>query len=303
MPLGGPGPRDWSPSSSDEPVVVRRPPQWASTPATSLAATTRGGGWSLPRRRSSALGLATISFLTGVLALGVMLLQPANDQTTHGFFLSTVGVTAIVTGAQALRRGRYGTVLPRFLARAGILLGGLGSAAVAWTLVAFLVLPLGVTLPALPTSLATWLPASGASFFGPAPLGALSGGALPVEGGAAEGAVAPDGLEVLPARPLAPTTAEDETLELTRAAGTLAYVLGQARPAGSPWPDHLLLTTSPGPVGVSSPDGAPLVTLPAGTQLVYSVSSDRTVFAVDLVGGGFGRTVHYDSAAGVVTAG
>ena len=301
MPLGGPGPRDWSPSSSDEPVVVRRAPLWASTPATSLTARTRGGGWSLPRRRSSALGLATISFLTGVLALGVMLLQPTNNETTHGFFLSTVGVTAIVTGVRALRRGRYGSVLPRFLARAGILLGGLGSAAVAWTLVAFLVLPLGVTLPALPTSLATWLPTSGVSFLGPAPLSAL-----PVEGGAAEGAVAPVapvGQEVLPAQPLAPTTAEDETLELTRAAGTLAYVLGQARPAGSPWPDHLLLTTSPGPVGVSSPDGAPLVTLPAGTQLVYSVSSDRTVFAVDLVGGGFGRTVHYDSAAGVVTAG
>ncbi|TWX40944.1 hypothetical protein ES689_05975 [Frigoribacterium sp. ACAM 257] len=297
MPLGGPGPRDWSPTRSDEPAAARRVPQWAST----TTATTRGGAWSLPRRRSPSLGLATISFLTGVLALGVMLLQPANDQTTHGFFPSTVGVTAIVTGVQVLRRGLDGNVLPRFLARAGILLGGLGSAAVAWTLVAFLVLPLGVTLPALPTSLATWLPASGASFLGPAPLGAL-----PVEGGAAEGAAAPVepiGQEVLPAQPLAPTTAEDEALELSRAAGTLAFVLGEIRPAGSPWPDHLLLTTSPGPVGVSSPDGTALVTLPAGTQLVYSVTSDRSVYAVDLVGGGFGRTVHYDSAAGVVTTG
>lgn len=294
MPLGGPGPRDWSPTRSDEPAAARRAPQWVST----TTATTRGGAWPLPRRRSSALGLATISFLTGVLALGVMLLQPTNDQTTHGFFLSTIGVTAIVAGVQALRAGRYGSVLPRFLARAGILLGGLGSAAVAWTLVAFLVLPLGVTLPALPTSLATWLPTSGASFLGPAPLGAL-----PVEGAAVEDAVAPVGQEALPAQPLAATTAEDEALELSRAAGTLAYVLGEIRPADSPWPDHLLLTTSPGPVGVSSPDGTALVTLPAGTQLVYSVTSDRSVFAVDLVGSGFGSTAHYDSAAGVVTAG
>jgi len=294
MPLGGPGPRDWSPTRSDEPAAARRAPQRAST----TTATARGGAWSPPRRHSSVVGLATISVLTGVLALGVMLLQPANDQTTHGFFLSTIGVTAIVTGVQALRRGRYGHALPRFLARAGILLGGLGSIAVAWTLVAFLVLPLGITLPALPTSLATWLPTTGASFLGPAPLGVL-----PAEGGAAESAVAPVGQEVLPAQPLPPTTTEDEALELARAAGTLAYVLGQVRPAGSPWPDHLLLTTSPGPVGVSSPDGTPLVTLPAGTQLVYSVSSDRSVFAVDLVGGGFGRTVHYDSAAGVVTTG
>jgi hypothetical protein len=283
MPLGGPGPRDWSPTRSDEPAAARRAPQWVST----TTATTRGGAWPLARRRSSTLGLATISFLTGVLALGVMLLQPTNDQTTHGFFLST-----------ALRRGRYGHVLPRLLSRAGVLLGSLGSAAVAWTLVAFLVLPLGVTLPALPTSLATWLPASGASFLGPAPLGGL-----PVEGAAVEDAVAPVGQEVLPAQPLAATTAEDEALELSRAAGTLAYILGEIRPAGSPWPDHLLLTTSPGPVGVSSPDGTALVTLPAGTQLVYSVTSDRSVFAVDLVGSGFGSTAHYDSAAGVVTVG
>jgi hypothetical protein len=297
MPLGGPGPRDWSPTGSDEPAAVRSAPRWAST-ATTAATTTRGGAWSSPRRRSSVGGLATISFLAGVLALGVVLLQPTNDETARGFFLSSVGVTAIVTGVQALRRGRYGAALPRLLARVGVVLGGLGSVAVAWTLVAFLVLPLGVTLPALPTSLATWLPTSGASFFGPAPLAVL-----PADGGADEGAVAATGQQVLPAQPLVPSTAEDEALELSRAAGTLAYVLGQVSPAGSPWPDHLLLTTSPGPVGVSAPDGTALVTLPAGTQLVYSVSSDRSVFAVDLLGSTFGRAVHYDSAAGVVSTG
>ena len=44
-----------------------------------------------------------------------------------------------------------------------------------------------------------------------------------------------------------------------------------------------------------------LGTLPAETQIVYSVTADRSVYALDLVGGTFGGAVHYDSAAGVVS--
>ena len=290
MPLGGPGPRDWSPAPSNEPVVMQRPVRWATPPSTS----TRGDAWSSSRRRSSVSGLATISFSAGLLALGVMLLQPANDETTQGFFLSTVGATAIVTGAQALRRGRYGRSVPRALARAGVVMGSVGSAAVVWTLLSFLVLPLGITLPSLPTSLSSWLPTSGASFLGPAPLGVAADST-------GTGGVETAQTEVLPAQPLAPTTPEDEVLQLTQAAGTLSYVLGQTHPANSPWPDHLLVTSAPGPIVVSSPEGVALGTLPAGTQIVYSVTADRSVYALDLVGGTFGGAVHYDSAAGVVS--
>lgn len=285
MPLGGPGPRDWSPTPANPPALAPRTPTW------SAPSTPQGGGWALPKRRSSVGGLATISFLTGVLALAVMVLQPANDQTTHGFFVSTIGVTAVVTGVQALKRGRYGKAVPRLLARTGVVLGGLGSAAVAWTLIAFLLLPFGVVLPALPTSLSTWLPTSGASLFATAPLGVD------------QAPIADPGMAVLPAQPLAPVTASEEQLELGAAVGTLAHVLAETRPVGSPWPDHLLVTTSAGPIGVSSPEGIALVTVPAGTQILYSVSPDRSVFAVDLVGGTFGSEVHYDSSSGAVTSG
>jgi len=285
MPLGGPGPRDWSPSEMSVPLSTESSSRVSAAPPRPCA-----DSWS-PRSSTSVGGLATISLLLGVLTAVVATVQPVNDAAGQGFLLCSTGVTAIATGVLALRRGRWGRRAPRVVARAGVTLGVLGTAALAYTLAAFLLVPMGIGMPALPTFTST---VDGAT----APLSADQVAAVPLSDALSTStpvltAPAPPAEDV-------PATPDDERRRLAQAVGSMAVLLAPLASAEATSPPHLLVQ-GVDPLIVATPDGTILGSVPHGTGVRFSADPSTPHVMLELVGGTFGTSARYDTATGIVT--
>jgi hypothetical protein len=223
--------------------------------------------------------------------LAIALVQPngtGGSGMQSGFVASSIGIIAIVLGLNALRQRRAGLPAATLVARVGILFGGIGTAVMAYALIAVLLVPSGVFLPTLPS-----LAAPGAS-----PYGLVLGGPPPSEAGEPEtGAI--DLAPPLPASDVgAFASAEDERMYLLQAAATAAFMLSQFRAPDSAWPTVVAL----GADGVTIVgDDLALAQVPAGSQLIYARSSDGMQFSLTLVGAQFASTATYDSVTGTAS--
>ena len=159
----------------------------------------------------------------------------------------------------------------------------IGTAAMAYALAAFLLLPTGIALQALPSLAAP----------------DASGNGL-VLGSAPPAVVVP-----VPAPPAAAPaaavfgSAEEERGALGQTAGTAAFVLGQLRPADSTWPESVGFAADR--MTLVDNDGTALVIAPAGSQLIYSRSSDGMQFSLTLVGAQFATVVTFESTTGLIS--
>ncbi|OEI70159.1 hypothetical protein Cus16_0782 [Curtobacterium sp. ER1/6] len=291
MPLGGPGPRDWSPNEPTTPPSRTRwgtPPLYAPSPLLTATSTSSAG-----RRRTRPWAFASLSMLLGAGSVVLALVEPQHQGVPSGFIVSTIGVTAIATGVQAVRRARWGSAVSRTFGRVGAILGAGGSALMLYALLAYGLTTLGVQLPALS------LPA----------LSSISEPAPPDIAADAEEEVStePDTAAAAPVPAAEPTidevpalTVEGERNVLTQSAGTLSYVMRQHFPTGL-YPTELVVMQQPS--GLALTDGTGLAPLPEGTEVLYSVAADRTAWSVTLVGAQHGSVVTYSSAVGTVQVG
>jgi hypothetical protein len=269
-PLGGPGPRDWSPPESG----------WGSAPPTRPRTTTISP-YEPPRRRTRPGWYAALALLLGATAFVVGVTEPNADGVSRGFLVSTIGITAMITGSHAVRVGGQ---FARAFGRGGAIFGAVGTALMAYALIAYSLAP-GVELPSL----------SIASLRSPSstmtnPLGVTTADAAPAQ--AAEPNTSID---------RTPTTAPEERSRLASSAGTLSFVLRQRFGAG-PYPARLV--ARPGdPWTVAVDGGAGLAPLPTGARVVYSTSADGTAWNVSIIGAQFGQVATISSAVNTVTLG
>lgn len=90
---------------------------------------------------------------------------------------------------------------------------------------------------------------------------------------------------------------EAERLELGQSVGTAAFVLEQTASADGTWPASLAITTDG--ATLLSPGGIVLAPIPAGAQVLYSTSSDRSEYSLTMIGPS-GVTATVTSTTGVV---
>ena len=251
------GPRDWLPPTSAYEVDYKR---------------RRRPGLLLddrcPGRRSS-LFLAVLSLLLGAIALACAVAPLLPAASGARWVLTTVGVSAVFTGADAIRRRRgRASLLVTALSTIGIGAGVIATVAMAAT---FFAANSGGTAQA----------AQGISRF-LAPNASTSEQAAPL--------------------PPAPAAAAVSIGQMEESVGTLAFLMRHAHQAGTRWPAVLQVSqdgvvTAPGMPGVE-------LRLPAGTVLGYRTSTDGTAYAVRLSSTSDpNRYVDFDTNSGVVTAG
>ncbi len=118
------------------------PPLYAPSPLLTAASAT---DCTPPRTRPWAF--ATLSMLLGLGSVVLALVEPQHQGVPSGFIVSTIGVTAIVCGVQAVRRARWGSVVSRAFGRVGIVLGAVGSALMLYALLAFGLVSVGSSCP------------------------------------------------------------------------------------------------------------------------------------------------------------
>ncbi len=143
MPLGGPGPRDWSPPGyfADAPSG---PPPRRPRSAFLTAEPPRGA-----RRATRPWAWATLAMFLGLGSLVMALAEPQEAGVQSGFIASTIGVTAIVIGRRLVTdRSRFGSVARAF-GRGAIMLGTVGTALMAYAVLAFGLSTVGVQWPVL----------------------------------------------------------------------------------------------------------------------------------------------------------
>lgn len=245
--------------------------------------------------------------LLGTGSVVLALVEPQQQGVPSGFVVSTIGVTAIAAGIQAVRRARWGSAVSRTFGRLGAVLGAVGSALMLYALLAFGLTTVGVQLPAL--SLPTRTSVTDA-----APPTSVNGPDASVPSASDTGAAAPPAAEAVPEAAAAPVPAPEPTIDavpvpltvvgersaLTQSAGTLSFVMRQHFPAGV-YPTELVVAGEPSRLALA--DGTGLAPLPAGTRVLYSVAADRTAWSVTLVGAQHGTVVTYSSAVGTVQVG
>lgn len=230
------------------------------------------------------------------------LVEPQRAGLQSGFIASTIGITAVVLGVRVVKTARGGSSVARACGRGGAILGAVGTALMAYAVIAVALTGVGVHLPAisLPISdrgqaMSTVLPSTNASA---AATNATSVPTPPVPVPAdapAQHAAVPQTTEAAPATP------EAERSAVVQSAGTLAFVMEQSF-GGGPYPETLA-------VGMSSPqrimltDGTGLAAVPDGSRVLYSTSSDRSAWSVTIIGARFGAVATYSSAVGTVEAG
>ncbi|MET3636271.1 hypothetical protein ABIC52_001050 [Curtobacterium oceanosedimentum] len=254
--------------------------------------------------------------LLGLGSVVLALVEPQHQGVPSGFIVSTIGVTAIACGVQAVRRARWGSVVSRAFGRVGIVLGAVGSALMLYALLAFGLVSVGVQLPALS------LPAlTSTTNLGPSAAGAD----VDVDVDSADQAAAGDGQD-LPAvaesdtgtaapppaaapaavpeasseQPSGALTVDGERNALMQSAGTLSFAMRQYSPSGV-YPSELVVAEQPSRLALT--DGTGLASVPEGTRVLYSVAADRSAWSVTLVGAQHGSVVTYSSAVGTIQAG
>ncbi|MDB6427311.1 hypothetical protein [Curtobacterium sp. 20TX0008] len=251
----------------------------------------------------------------GLGSLVMALAEPQEAGVQSGFIASTIGVTAIVIGRRLVTdRSRFGSVARAF-GRGAIMLGTVGTALMAYAVLAFGLSTVGVQWPVLS------LPATHeGQVFDPgfpmavsSPDAALAGPTTeeqePAEA-APEPAAAGDSTEqgAAPAEAAAPqapavpepTSFDTERSAVAMGAGTLAYALEGRFGAGN-YPTEL--TTASDPARIALMDGTGLAPISAGARVLYPVAPDRSAWSATIIGARFGATASYSSAVGTVQAG
>lgn len=297
MALGGPGPRDWSPSGSTDAPPTRRSTSRPLCAPSSLLTAPR------PAPQTRPWAYATLSMVLGTGSVVLAVAAPQHDGIASGFIVSTVGISAIVFGVHAVRRARWGSAASRAFGRGGSFLGGLGTVLMLYGLLAFALTEVGVTLPALS------LPSTGAGVSEPEPVALVptTTASAPAPTSPRAPAAAPSELSNAPTAVPVPAveepaaaTAAQERSALAQSAGTLAYTMRQQFGTG-PFPAQLLRAEHPGRLTTS--DGAVLAPLPEATRVVYSVAPDGSAWSITLVGSSYGSVVTYSSTIGTVQSG
>ncbi len=208
------------------------------------------------------------------------LVEPQRQGVPTGFVVSTIGVTAIACGVQAVRRARWSSVVARAFGRVGGGLGAVGSALMLYALLGYGLATIGVHVPALslpsPTNGMADTVAVPAA---PAPVVAPQSAATPAP---------------------AAVTAEQERSSLTQAIGSLAFSMRERFPSGG-FPEQLVTSTSPSSIAL--PDGSGLASLPEDTRVLYSVSADRSAWSITLVGAAHRSVATYSSVDGALSVG
>lgn len=254
------GPRDWLPPTSAYEVDYRRPARRSSLLIDDAC----------PRGRSPLL-LAMLSLVLGIAALACAVAPSFPGVTGVRWVLTTVGVSAVFTGTDALRRRR---------GRASLLITALAT------------FGMGAGVIATVTMAATFFAAT-------------SGGALHLEPVAVPQSVVPNAASAAPSAPLppvpAPAVIAPSIGRMEQTVGTLAFLMRRGHQAGTRWP--AALQVSQGGV-ISAPDLPGVVLrLPVGTQLGYRTSTDGSAYAVRLSATGDpSRYVDFDTNSGVITA-
>lgn len=263
------GPRDWSPPDDD--VMSGYGHDSGYRPL-------RGGGHA--DGHGWAVVFAVTSFVLGIGSLIFALNASLVDNVSRTVWIAGFGAAAVWAGGMAVTRIRRISRGPSLLARFGIAVGIGTIAVMGYALVAISIAPSGTALPVL----AQWTDSTGR----------LETGAAAQPASVSEG-------EPVAATPLPPATAVDpleaERLALGQSLGTAAYVLEQTASADGTWPASLLVTTDASQL--VSPDGITLTPLPAGTQVLYSTSSDRLQYSLTLIGPS-GVTATYESTTNVI---
>lgn len=264
MPLSS-GPRDWSPPDDDFLSGYDRDAGYRPLRGGGHA---DGYGWAVVFAVASiAIGIGSLIF-----ALNVSLV----DDLARTVWIAGFGAAAVWLGGMAVARIRRVGRGPSLLARFGIAVGIGTIAVMGYALVAISIAPSGTAMPVL----AQWT--DGAGSLEP--------------GGTAQLASVPQG-EPAAATPAAIDPLEAERLQLGQSLGTAAYVLEQTASGDGTWPASLLVTTDASQL--VSPDGITLTSLPAGTQVLYSTSSDRLQYSLTLIGPN-GVTATYESTTNAI---
>ncbi|PZE76584.1 hypothetical protein [Curtobacterium sp. MCBD17_019] len=243
---------------------------------------------------------------TGAFVIG--LAEPAGP-AGRGFLVTTIGVSAIVAGVRAVRRERNGSTAVRIFGRTGAIFGGVGSALMAYALVASLLAPSGVHLPSLSVRntiqeikseqvsapmAASTTAARSATVATPAPQPGGTTTAVPATSASETGNS--------PTVPWVPSTAASESAAVTEVAQALASSMESEFPSGGPYPSTLELAGTTYEL-VALPAGTPLTRVPNGARVSYATSSDDSSWSVTIVGASFGQQASYSSGSNVVTRG
>lgn len=277
MTLPPPGPRDWRPPDDESAWRSARPGQRPI----------RGAG----HADGFAWGIlfAWTSFAIGVAAFVIGLAAPLASDPTRVVWIAGFGAMAIWAGLMAIPRYR-GTGRGRSpLAVTGVAAGVATIATMTYAFAAIAVAPTGVALPA-PSH---WVGTVGAPT--DAPVGTMDAAATPraapfVDSDSPGASLAPEvstDLEAL----------ESERLELAQSLGTATFVLRQTASADGTWPAALAITTDG--ATLMSPAGIVLAPIPAGAQVLYSTSADRTEYSLTMIGPS-GVTATFVSTSGMV---
>lgn len=227
--------------------------------------------------------------LLGVGSVVIALVEPQESGMQTGFIVSTIGISAIVFGVQAVKTARWGSAAARGFGRGGVILGSVGTALMAYAVIGSALAGTGVHLPALSLPLD-----SRSTSIDAAAVPQRSAPAAPAE--TAAPAVAP-----APALPPAATTADTERSALVQSAGTLAFVMKQSFGAG-PYPPSLSVGMT-APERIMLPDGTGLAAVPDGARVLYSVAPDGSAWSVTIIGAEFGAVATYSSTVGTVESG
>jgi hypothetical protein len=255
---------------------------------------------STPAGRAPSWKLLLLALLLGVASAVIGLTEPASN-SSRGFLVSTIGISAIVLGSRVATMSRGRSSLWRFLGTIAAVLGSVGTALMAYAMVATALLGNGIVLPPLTLSSAHFaVPAAQAAPVTrttTAPTAKST--SAPSSSNAAAGINAASGTDAS-----AGTDASNATASLQEQTALQACVLRLANVmrqdfAGGPYPTELVLQQGPQPE-IALPSGTELVAAPAGARLVYSRSSDGTAWNVVVVGGAYGHVATYDSTVGVV---
>lgn len=243
--------------------------------------------------------------LLGLASVAVGVLEPQRAGLQSGFIISTIGITAIVSGVHAMKRARWGSSVARAFGRGGAILGSVGTGLMAFAVLASGLTSVGVELPALS------LPVdSGAAVLSPGilvPQAASEATSAPAS--PAPQAVAPaDGLadgapetQADGATSVVPATLAAERAQLTQSLGTLDFVMRQSFGPGQ-YPQSLGIGAN-APQRILTADGRGLAAVPDGTRLLYSVAPDGSSWSATLVGSRFGAVATFSSATGSLVAG
>lgn len=210
MPLSAPGPRDWSPS----------PPPTSSRRTSGYYGPSTYPVWPASTRPSRASNTwAWLSLLVGAGAALIAVLQPGMTDSSQGYFVSTIGLSAVGLGIQALRLKRCGRATNGFAAGTGIVLGGIATAVMVFHLVTMM------------------MAGSVSASFEQLPF------ALPAE--AIESAPLAAPAEVADTAPV-------DTLAMTQSLGSLVATLRMTTEVDGVWPAALAVTTEANSIITSS---------------------------------------------------